>query len=143
MPHPSFEDRIERTSDHWYWTGTIHPKGYGYYNAKRAHRLAYEKYVGPIPEGVIVRHSCDVRHCVRPDHLLLGSPADNSQDMKDRARQARGESHSQVKLTEAAVREIREMLVQGHTQRFIAERMRISQTTVCDIKRGKSWGWFS
>lgn len=137
-----FQDKYKITPTCWEWSGSVGPKGYGRYSGSIAHRLAYEKHVGPIPKGVLVRHTCDNRLCVNPTHLLLGTPAQNSQDMKDRARQARGETHSQAKLAGATVRRIRRMLAYGFAQRFIALSVGVSQTTISDIKRGKSWGWF-
>jgi len=55
----------------------------------RAHRFIYETLIGPIPDGKLVRHSCDNRACINPEHLLLGTSYDNSQDMVSRNRQAR------------------------------------------------------
>lgn len=140
---PPFDDLIRKEAEHWYWLGTTDAYGYGMYGRVRAHRLSYEKHVGSIPAGMVVRHGCDQPPCVRPECLVAGTPAQNSADMKARGRQARGETHSQVKLTEAAVRRIRKMLAYGFKQSFIAGSVGISQTTICDIKRGKSWGWFS
>ena len=55
---------------------------------KRAHRVAYEAYIGPIPEGMLVLHRCDIRHCVNPEHLFVGTAKQNTDDMikKGRAR---------------------------------------------------------
>lgn len=138
-----FEQHVEVDSGCWHWRGPQGPRGYGQYSRYRAHRVAYLKWNGPIPAGRVVRHACDNRLCVNPTHLALGTPAQNSQDMKDRGRQARGEKHSQVKVTEAAVRQIRSMIERHVPQRAIAERFGIDPSTVSDIKRGKSWGWLS
>jgi hypothetical protein len=69
-------------------------KGYCYITRGRgtrlsAHRFIYETLIGEIPDGKLVRHSCDNRACINPDHLLLGTSYDNSQDMVSRNRQAR------------------------------------------------------
>jgi hypothetical protein len=53
----------------------------------QAHRVSYEMYVGPIPAGMLIRHNCDNRKCVNPDHLLPGTCKDNTQDMLARNRQ--------------------------------------------------------
>lgn len=71
-----FEAKVERTDDHWLWTGAITKNGYGKLatGGKRAgwalaHRVAWEIYRGPIPKGLTIDHLCRVRHCVNPDHL--------------------------------------------------------------------------
>lgn len=56
----------------WLWTGAQAYNGYGFFRAGplvRAHRFAYEFFVGPIPEGLQIDHLCRVRNCVNPDHL--------------------------------------------------------------------------
>jgi hypothetical protein len=55
---------------------------------KRAHRVAYEAFVGPIPDKMLVLHHCDIRHCVNPEHLWIGTAKQNTEDMikKGRAR---------------------------------------------------------
>lgn len=57
----------------WAWTGAQMPSGYGVLNVgggtKLVHRVAFELTHGPIAEGVLIRHACDIRHCVNPDHL--------------------------------------------------------------------------
>ena len=69
-------------------------KGYCYISRGRgirlrAHRFIYETLIGEIPAGKVVRHSCDNRACINPEHLLLGTSYDNSQDMISRNRQSR------------------------------------------------------
>src|SRR5690349_13982377 len=66
------------------WDGTRHVKGYGQITIRgrtvRAHRLAWEKANGPIPEGMMVCHKCDNPPCINPEHLFLGTSKDNAQD---------------------------------------------------------------
>lgn len=76
-PAEALDTRILRLTDRsgecWLWTGRLDVDGYGRITIKkrpaRAHRAAYETFVGPIPEGMEIDHLCRVRHCVRPDHL--------------------------------------------------------------------------
>jgi hypothetical protein len=73
---------IEKTDDHWLWTGARCRRGYGHFNLShskqvRAHRFVYELLVGPIPEGLVIDHLCRVANCVRPDHLEPVTRAEN------------------------------------------------------------------
>lgn len=88
------EKYTQRSDGCWVWSGTINrTTGYGSLTVERksryAHRLAWELDHGPIPAGLCVLHRCDNRRCVRPDHLFLGTFADNTRDMmaKGEARQ--------------------------------------------------------
>jgi hypothetical protein len=75
----------------WIWFGARSERGYGKMGTNRgptvrAHRVSYEKYIGPIPEDKNVLHKCDVRDCVNPKHLFLGTNKDNTQDMLAKGR---------------------------------------------------------
>ena len=88
-----FDRQVERTEGGcWLWRGYTR-KGYGYFNvdkrSTRAHRYAYERFVGPIAAGLVVMHTCDVPNCVNPAHLRLGTVADNMHDMDAKGRRAR------------------------------------------------------
>ncbi len=79
----------EPMSGCWLWTAALSNKGYGFYFSDGhnfAHRWSYSHFVGPIPEGLIVRHRCDTPSCVNPDHLELGTQSDNMQDCIKRGR---------------------------------------------------------
>jgi hypothetical protein len=85
--------RVQRGSrdECWPWMGAFYRDGYGMVALGQrrpgyAHRIAYELTTGSIPAGLVVRHKCDVPRCCNPDHLLLGTQADNLQDARDRGR---------------------------------------------------------
>ena len=104
------------------------------------HRAAWRLFVGPIPSGACVLHRCDVPRCCNPDHLYLGTQADNVRDMWDRGRLnpgiSRGEEHGNAKLTENLVIEIRESCESGPK---IAARLGLSTTTIYDVRNQKIW----
>jgi HNH endonuclease len=95
-------------------------------------KLAY----GKIPTGLCVLHKCDVRACVNPEHLFLGTQNDNVQDCKNKGRIARGAEHHQAKFSETDVLSIRS------DQRMlctIAQEYSVSIESISAIKRRKTW----
>lgn len=132
----------------WEWQGGKKHSGYGRvrYQGKDeyAHRLSYEIFVGAIPKGMFVCHHCDNPRCVNPEHLFLGTQADNMADM---ARKGRGKGRGRrgarpgsanpfSKLTEEQVALIRE--AEG-IQQAIATQFGVGQSTVSLIRNGKRW----
>jgi hypothetical protein len=92
----SIRDRLlawsipEPNSGCWLWLGALFNDGYGAMTAngkcRRAHRISYQEFVGPIPDGLHLLHSCDVPTCINPDHLRPGTPKDNKGDQISRNR---------------------------------------------------------
>lgn len=123
------------------WDGKRDWNGYGtiaYRNkAWMAHRAAWTCAHGPIPPGLIVCHRCDVRACINPAHLFLGTHADNMADMMAKRRIRRPTSpHFAPQIVEETVKAIRSA---PGPQREIAARYGISQTQVSKIKLKRSW----
>lgn len=124
----------------WLWPGGIESNGYG--RAKHdgkvwwVHRLSYVHHHGPIREGALVCHHCDVRHCVNPEHLFLGTPADNTADMVSKGRHRVGERAPNAKLTEADVLAIR---ADTRGLEAIAAAYGVSGPTVSEIKKRRTW----
>lgn len=124
----------------WLWMGSIHPKtGYGRISSDVIHRHSYREFHGEFDERLFVLHRCDVRSCVNPAHLFLGTPAENSRDMVLKGRSQRGESASRVKLTEAQVFEIRKD--RTNTVKQQAVTYGVSHQTIQKVRYRKSWFW--
>ena len=86
-----FFQKVDKTESCWLWKGALNSRGYGSFSFEgkiiSSHRYSYETYVGKIPEGMHVCHSCDVRNCVNPEHLWAGTHSDNMKDMVSKDRQ--------------------------------------------------------
>jgi hypothetical protein len=140
----------------WIWSGALDSHGYGVINiggTKKAHRVSWIAFNGPIPEGMSVLHKCDVPSCINPNHLFLGTQADNMADMiaKGRDRKAVGDNHpsrrypelrrginnSRARLSEADIEAIRSSPMGC---RKLAKLYGISVTHACNIRNRKAWG---
>lgn len=139
------------------WDKAVSSTGYGqsWRNGKSvaAHRLAYEDAAGAIPLGMMVLHKCDVKLCVNPDHLYLGTAKDNARDAVERGQIATGERHGtktqpnriirgsrkpNAKLTAEQVQGIREIYKPRPTLDEIAQRYGVTRSTISRIVRGES-----
>ena len=123
--------------------GYAEGNGYGaVYSGGRlssAHRESWIIANGPIPEGLDVLHHCDVRPCIRPIHLFIGTNADNLRDCSHKGRMHPGESNPGAKLTEDQVREARLRLAAGESQRSIARSFGIHYNAIWKIANGLKW----
>lgn len=133
---PPFWSRVEKSEGCWLWTGSKTSAGYGdlnfMYQHVLAHRLSYTLSNGEIPKGYLVLHRCDTPLCVRPDHLFLGTDADNMNDKAAKLRNRRS-------LTLQQIREVRALLG-TMPQADIARKLKLATGTVSKIKLGKSYG---
>ena len=138
-----FEDHIspEPNSGCWLWDGKGKDQR-GYYSIsvegrlQRVHRLAYRRHCGEIPPGAIVCHRCDVRCCVNPDHLFLGTPSDNTADMIRKGRMPRGENRGHAKLTTEQVQEIKASTVSSY---LAGKQYGVNASIIRRIRRGEIW----
>jgi hypothetical protein len=133
----------------WLWSGGGLATGYGSLKVGRrmrlAHRVSYEVHRGPLLADMCVCHRCDTPACVNPDHLFLGTNADNSADMAAKGRgrswDSAGERNPAAKLTADDVRAIRASLAAGaETKTAIGKRFGVSQQLVSAINSRQAWG---
>ena len=129
------------SKDCWGWTGATNATGYGYFGtpATPAHRVAWARTHGLVPDGMHVLHTCDMRLCVNPAHLYLGTHQDNMRDRMARGRQARGERSGNSKLTEPQVREMFVMWERGERHKTIAKTFGVATQTVTHILNRRRW----
>jgi len=157
-----FWAKVAKSEGCWEWQAGRNKRGYGAFHPRHgvsilAHRMVWELSFGPIPTGSFVCHRCDNPPCVRPDHLFLGSNADNMQDMTAKGRdwastgdaevirqrmiasRPRGAAHPMARLTEDQVNRIRALAMAGQSQRSIAREFAVSQSLVGMIVRHQRW----
>lgn len=163
-----FARHIRRDGDCWLWTGFIAPSGYARFTLRHAknqytrgtaHRASWLLHRGEIPSGMMVCHTCDVRHCVNPEHLFIGSAQDNTDDMMRKGRRVapstanrmrgdnhtsrtnperlkRGTDHHHAKITENEVLIIRASALKGVE---LAKIYGLAPVTVSRIRRRMIW----
>lgn len=147
-----FQSLVQRTDGDacWTWQGNRSTRrdgspSYGRFcigkDCQLAHRVAWLIANGPIPADQVVRHRCDNVACVRPDHLLLGSQADNLQDMRERGR-ARfnrfptGSRHPNARLSDDQVASLRAARAAGETFAALGRRFGVHPSTAHSIATG-------
>lgn len=142
-----FLSNTKKTDSCWLWLGATNSKGYGRVGMKGkvvgAHRYSYEIHKESIPDGLHVLHACDVRHCVNPSHLFLGT---NKENVNDRVRKNRGantlgfgEGHKNSKLSDKDASDIRLMLSRGYTGYQLAKKYSVNCQNIYNIRDRKIW----
>lgn len=133
----------KKTDTCWLFTaspGSIYGKLIDGKEYVSAHRLAYEVAYGTVPTHLVVRHKCDTPKCVRPEHLELGTNADNSMDMTERNRQAYGVRQGSAILTDHEVMQIRKLYGDNNIPlKDIAERFGVSDGAIHAVATGRKW----
>jgi hypothetical protein len=166
-----FWSKVRKTETCWIWTGYCNPSGYGEIQrgrrgegAERASRISWEIHFGSIPEEMCVLHRCDNPPCVNPEHLFLGTRADNNHDMINKGRRniplsslrrgdnhphrlhpenvARGEQTYHAKLTADNVRYIRNILsgpyIFGQSAQ-LSRTFNVSKSVITAVMKRHTW----
>jgi hypothetical protein len=126
----------------WLWTGSTDSK-YGLFliqgRRRKTHRISYALYKGDVPDNLFVCHSCDVMRCVNPEHLFLGTCADNMHDMQCKHRSTLGERAASAKFSNQEANAIREAVWLGLRIRAAARLFNTSHTTIREIMSFKRY----
>jgi hypothetical protein len=144
-----FWAKVSRSDSCWIWTAATRGPGYGAFRVGSArdgtrrtvpaHRYMYELINGSVSSDLQVCHRCDNPPCVRPDHLFLGTNADNIADKVAKGRAPCGMSSPNHRLTDADVIGIRRACEAGDCQRKVAARFGVCQRTVSRVVRRELW----
>lgn len=131
---------IEKSDGCWGFRGMKTYAGYGrlycWGGMQMAHRVSYVLHKGEIPAGLWVLHKCDNPPCTNPEHLFLGTPADNNQDKISKGRGVYGSDHHSAKVDAAKVKKIR---ADSRPYSEISKQYGVSKSQVSCIKNFKTW----
>jgi len=146
-----FSSRVSKDANTgcWNWTGCQTASGYGRITAKhingnhcdvKAHRVAYTLYKRTIPNNKVIRHTCNNRNCVNPEHLIAGTHIQNMNDMVKTNNSCKGEKNARAILTEQLVRDIlKASTVKKQPRKRVCEQYGIASSTLSDILNNKTW----
>lgn len=128
-----FWDKADRDGECWEWNACTNPDGYGRFRSEGktylAHRFAWELTNEPIPEGMLVCHTCDNRRCVNPEHLWLGTTEQNMDDMRQKKREKRS-------LSDDAIRSIR---ASKQSRKVLAAEYGVCVATISHAINHRTW----
>lgn len=149
-----FWSKVSKEADGcWLWQSSLDKDGYGHWGPSinkrifhfKCHRFSWMATHGPIPSGLSVLHKCDVRRCVNPNHLFLGTQSDNLRDAESKGRMRRGTNPNPAnrgssKLTAEQVVAIKTRYATGDvSQQELADSYGVSQGCISWAVRGKTW----
>ena len=132
--------RIDEQTGCWIWTLSLTQPGYGQLGVngkiKRTHRLSYELFKGPIPQGMFVCHHCDNRACLNPQHLFVGTSKENTRDMilKNRQKKPGGR-----KFTREDINHFRSEAANGVSRIELCETYHVSYKQLSRIINYRDW----
>lgn len=130
---------VTNPDDCWEWLANKNNKGYGLFRPgglapkRSAHRLSYENSNGPIPKGIVVRHSCDNPACVNPRHLIAGTQKQNMEDAAWRERVGN------TRLTTSQVIALLRDYVAGIPRKDLCERFGLQESSLSSYTDGNAW----
>ncbi len=137
------EAEVQHLNGCWLLTTSIGSKGYAHRSFRgkgiMAHRASYLAYKGEIPKGMQVCHTCDVRNCVNPDHLFLGTQQDNEDDKKYKGRTPKGEGHYSAVLTAELVQRLRKDYTTGDSWMALEKQYGINRGVIRCAILGITW----
>lgn len=143
---PDFWTRLEvkQENECWHWKESLNKDGYGRVRLngvlKMAHRIAYELHTGKNIDGFVAMHICDNPKCCNPNHLVIGTHADNQNDKMQKNRQAKGEVNGQSLLTNEQVLEARKRYKpRVVTYKMLADEYGVCKDTMQKAVRGIYW----
>jgi len=140
-----FYSRVNEKTGCREWIGGKTSGKYGYVRwpnngyQERAHRVAYKLYKGDIPEDLVVRHLCHNTVCINPDHLEIGTYADNNRDSMEANRYPLGSNRKNSLLKESDIPIIRKLLNLGVSLNSIGRKFGVSHRPIKNILIGRSW----
>ena len=149
LNYPDVRPAVERIMDMvemipesgcWIWMGPGKTHGqikiHGIPSPQRVHRIIWEHKNGPIPDGKLVCHKCDIGFCCNPEHLFAGTQLDNMMDKVKKGRQARGETIGNAKLNSAQVIEIRRS---DEPYRVLSNKYGVSKRAIKAVRSRQNW----
>lgn len=138
-----FYSSFNKSDNCWIWNKSKDSFGYGLFyiggTYYRAHRYSYELFIGKIPEGKIIMHTCDNPPCINPDHLVPGTLEENNKDKAAKGRQIKGVDSFSAILDEQKVILIRKLRGEGRSYKELAIEFNVSKHTIYDLCNGRTW----
>jgi HNH endonuclease len=142
-----FWKHVDKSGEHWLWKAFKSPEGYGIIGiAKRTYivsRISWLIHTGEDPGDMLVLHSCDIPPCVRFEHLFLGTDSVNKMDSTRKGRNKFprniGEENPHARLTEAQVREIRQIYNPSVRLSVLAKKYGVTKSAIHEVTKGRVW----